>query len=41
MGDEWVPERTPEGAERSGALAAKRRVGQRALVAESLYGETN
>src|SRR5690348_14147717 len=26
MGHEWVPERTPEGAERSGALQAKRRV---------------
>ena len=26
LGHEWVPERTPEGAERSGALAAKRRV---------------
>jgi hypothetical protein len=26
LGHEWVPERTPEGAERSGALEAKRRV---------------
>src|SRR6185295_6763908 len=26
LGHEWVPERTPEGAERSGALGAKRRV---------------
>ena len=27
-GDEWVPERKPEGAKLSGALEAKRRVGQ-------------
>jgi hypothetical protein len=26
LGHEWVPERTPEGAERSEALGAKRRV---------------
>jgi hypothetical protein len=41
LGHEWVPERTPEGAERSGALGAKRRVvrtGSRVTIVPTVGG---